>query len=88
MFCQLVTNYGQIIFYAFWIRAGERKPTPGSPLHATHRRRIYALVIVVYLLYILYEAHWEIRRSGDFYADLGVPVDVEDRALQTKFRRL
>lgn len=52
------------------------------------RRRVHILVIAVYLLYTIYEADWEVLRAGDFYRDLGVPLDVSNKALQTRFRRL
>jgi hypothetical protein len=45
-------------------------------------------VIAAYLLYTIYEAGWEIRRNGSFYTDLGVPFDVGEKAVRSKFRRL
>jgi len=45
-------------------------------------------VILSYLLYTIYEADWQIRRTGDFYQDLGVPHDVDDKRLTSRFRRL
>jgi hypothetical protein len=84
----LVTGYLHTFLYNFTYRAGAQKPPPGSPLYNTHRRRIYAGVITVYLLYTLYEADWNIRRAGDFYTALGVGHDVGEKELNSRFRRL
>ncbi|KAI9885115.1 MAG: hypothetical protein M1823_003083 [Watsoniomyces obsoletus] len=85
----LVTGWLQTIYYAISIRAGEPKPTPGSARHARHRRRIHILVISVYLLYTIYEADWEVRRSGDYYQMLGLTPDItNERDIKSKFRRL
>lgn len=53
-----------------------------------HRKRIHILVIIAYLLYTIYEADWQLRQAGDFYQHLGVSHAVEDRGLQSRFRRL
>jgi preprotein translocase subunit Sec63 len=45
-------------------------------------------VIVVYLLYTVYEADYQLRLAGDFYQDLGVAHDVAEKAVQSRFRRL
>ncbi|GAB7356052.1 hypothetical protein MBLNU459_g6669t1 [Dothideomycetes sp. NU459] len=84
----LVTGWAQTAYYAIWIRAGEPKPQPGSRAFVTHRKRIHILVILAYLLYTIYEADWQLRQEGDLYNDLGVRHDVEDRGLQSRFRRL
>ncbi|KAJ9632116.1 hypothetical protein H2203_000517 [Taxawa tesnikishii (nom. ined.)] len=84
----LVTGWAQSIYYAVWIRAGDPRPQPGTPLYAKHRRRIHVLVILTYLLYTIYEADWELRRAGDFYQDLGVAHDASERTIQSRFRRL
>jgi hypothetical protein len=31
---------------------------------------------------------WTMRREGNFYADLGLHFDAEERTIQSKFRRL
>ncbi|KAL1858303.1 hypothetical protein VTK73DRAFT_7848 [Phialemonium thermophilum] len=84
----LVTGWLQTIYYGIVIRAGDPKPQPGSPRYAEHRRRIYILVVSLYLLYTVYEADFELRRAGSFYADLGVPLDASERDIKTRFRRL
>ena len=45
-------------------------------------------VIIVYLLYTLYEADYTIRQRGDFYQDLGLSPGVEEKQIKSKFRRL
>lgn len=45
-------------------------------------------MIVVYLLYTIYEADWQLRQAGDFYQALGVPHDVGEKGIQSRFRRL
>lgn len=85
---QLATGYLQSFYYSLTIRAGDPKPAPGSPRHVRDRGRIHILVLATYLLYTLYEAHWEIQRAGDFYKILGVSHDVDEKTLQSRFRRL
>ena len=53
-----------------------------------HRRRIHITVILVYLLYTLYEADYIMRLSGDFYQDLGLAPGVEEKQIKSRFRRL
>lgn len=45
-------------------------------------------MLLLYLAYTLYEAHWQVRRDGDFYYLLNVPHDVDDKTLQSRFRRM
>jgi hypothetical protein len=75
-------------YYGVTIRAGDPKPQPGSPRYARHWRNSFILVIALYFLYTIYEADWELQRQGNFYADLGVPIDVTEKALQSRFRKL
>ncbi|KAI4195260.1 MAG: hypothetical protein LQ348_002487 [Seirophora lacunosa] len=70
------------------IRAGEPKPQPGTPRYIKHRRRINIAVIVIYLLYTVYEADYWVRHTGDFFQDLDLPVDVDERKIKSRFRRL
>jgi hypothetical protein len=49
---------------------------------------MHIFVIVVYLLYTIYEADYQLRLAGDFYQDLGVAHDVAEKAVQSRFRRL
>lgn len=84
----LVTGWVQSLWYGIYIRAGDPKPQPGSPRYIKHRKRIHIFVISAYLLYSIFEAHYEIRRSSDFYQDLGVPHNAGDREIKSRFRRL
>ncbi|TKA33329.1 hypothetical protein B0A50_00882 [Salinomyces thailandicus] len=84
----LVTGYLQTALYAIFMRAGDPKPAPGSPRHTRDRRRILICVILAYLLYTIYEADYQLQRQGNFYSLLGVQQDVDERALQSRFRRL
>ncbi|KAI0426579.1 hypothetical protein F5Y09DRAFT_318488 [Xylaria sp. FL1042] len=84
----LVTGWVQSIYYGLTIRAGDPRPPPNSPRWQQHRRRIHTLVITLYLLYTIYEAHWELQRAGSFYASLGVPLDANERVVKSRFRRL
>ena len=70
------------------IRAGDPKPQPGTPLYNKHRRRIHITVVLVYLLYTIYEADYWLRASGDFYSLLGVPHDADEKVIKSRFRRL
>jgi hypothetical protein len=85
---QLATNWLQSFYYRTTIRAGEPWPLAHEPRFQKHRRIIFTLVIAAYLLYTIYEVDWDLQKKGDFYTDLGVPVDVDEKKLQSRFRRL
>ncbi|KAI9807487.1 MAG: hypothetical protein M1825_005427 [Sarcosagium campestre] len=84
----MVTGWVQTLYYGVMIRAGDPKPLPGSARYTRDRRRINMAVIVIYLLYSIYEADWELRRAGHFYQDLGVAPDVDEKGIKSRFRRL
>lgn len=84
----IVTGYLQTFYYTIITRAGDPKPAPGSARFIRDRKRIHAFVIIVYLLYTIYETDYQLRVAGDFYSILGVPHDVSDRGVQSRFRRL
>jgi len=84
----LATGWLQSFYYRVSLRAGEPAPQPGSPQFMKHRRNIYFIVIVAYLLYSIYEADWQLQRESDFYRDLAVPIDVDERTLKSQLRRL
>ncbi|KAL9044045.1 MAG: hypothetical protein Q9214_002792, partial [Letrouitia sp. 1 TL-2023] len=84
----LITGWVQSFFYGITIRAGDPKPQPGTPRYLKHRRRIHIAVILVYLLYTIYEADYWVRQNGDFYQDLGLPIDVDEKKIKARFRRL
>lgn len=83
-----MTGHLQNFYYSITIRAGDPRPQPGSARHARHRQRIHVAVLLAYLGYTIYEAHWQVRKAGDFYQVLGVSHDADDKTLQSRFRRL
>ena len=83
-----MTGYLQTALYSIFIRAGEPKPTPGTPRFIQDRKRIFAFVILAYLFYTVYEADYQLRKTGDFYQLLGVSHHASERELQSRFRRL
>ncbi|KAL8769130.1 MAG: hypothetical protein Q9209_004764 [Squamulea sp. 1 TL-2023] len=84
----LVTGWVQSLYYGLTIRAGDPKPQPGTPRYIKHRQRIHVAVIVIYLIYTIYEGDYLVRQEGDFYQDLDLPVDVDERKIKARFRRL
>ncbi|ORY64971.1 uncharacterized protein BCR38DRAFT_342083 [Pseudomassariella vexata] len=84
----LVTGWAHTIYYSLTIRAGQPKPTPGTPRFLEHRRRIHIFVVSLYLLYTIYEADYELQRSSSYYADLGVPFSATASEIKSRFRRL
>lgn len=83
-----MASWTQSIYYSLTIRAGDPRPAPGTRTYAVHRRRIQILVITLYLLYTLYEADHDVRRAGNFYADLALPTTATEREVKARFRRL
>ncbi|KAL9000970.1 MAG: hypothetical protein Q9169_000454 [Polycauliona sp. 2 TL-2023] len=84
----LASGWIQSIYYGITIRAGDPKPQPGTPRYIKHRQRIHVAVIAIYLLYTIYEADYSLRQEGDFYQDLDLPVDVDEKKIKARFRRL
>ncbi|MCJ1423825.1 hypothetical protein MMC29_001710 [Sticta canariensis] len=84
----LVTGWIQALYYGITIRAGDRKPQPGEPRYNRHRRRIHMTVVIAYLLYTIYETDYLMRRESDFYQDLGLNLDADEKKIKSKFRRL
>jgi preprotein translocase subunit Sec63 len=78
----------QSLYYGITIRAGDPKPAPGSPIFAKHYRRIRITLIVLYLLYTVYEASQIMQRKGDFYQLLGVTHNMDEKGIKGRFRRL
>ncbi|KAJ5806890.1 hypothetical protein N7474_010482 [Penicillium riverlandense] len=82
------TSFLQSIYYGLTIRAGEPRPPPQSPRYQKHRRRIYIVVIVGYLLYTLLETFRQVQSDGDFYEVLEVSPFAEERTIKSRFRKL
>lgn len=45
-------------------------------------------VVILYLLYTIYEADYWVRQQRDFYQDLNVPQDADEKKIKSRFRRL
>ncbi|KAF4584079.1 Chaperone protein DnaJ [Ophiocordyceps camponoti-floridani] len=84
----LATSVIQTIYYGLTIRAGDPKPAPESARHAVHRRHIKMAVVVIYLLYTIFEAYHDIRADPSYYEELGVPLDAGEREIRSRFRRV
>lgn len=85
----MATRFIQSTYYGLTIRAGSPRPQPGQPRFAEHYRRIYILVVCAYLAFTVYEADWELQRSGgDFYRVLGVAPDAGTREIKRRYRQL
>lgn len=84
----MVTSFIQTVYYGITIRAGDPKPQPGSPRYILHRQRIQITVIVVYLLYTLFEADYVVRQKKDFFQELGLTPSAGDKQIKSKFRRM
>ncbi|KAI9725637.1 MAG: hypothetical protein M1828_002922 [Chrysothrix sp. TS-e1954] len=84
----LCTGWFQRFLYSLTYRGGRAKPQSGTPKFNNHRRWIYLCAVLIYLFYTLYQAHYDIQQDGDFYRDLGIAYDVDERAINTRFRRL
>lgn len=84
----LGTSILQSIYYGVALRAGQRRPRSGEPLHELHRRRVHILVLVLYLIYTFLQALYDVRLAPDFYAILGVSTTATEKEVKTRFRRL
>ncbi|KAK5171038.1 uncharacterized protein LTR77_004182 [Saxophila tyrrhenica] len=84
----LVTGYLQSLLYTLTTRAGDAKPSPRSPRYVRDRQRIHIAVILAYLAYTIYDSAYQLRLEGNFYSAMGVPFDVDEKAIQSRFRRL
>ncbi len=78
----------QSILYSIFIRAGDPKPQPGSLRFVKHRRQILIAIYAAYFAFTIYEVDFNLQRSSNAYADLGVPVNVDETGLNSRFRKL
>lgn len=53
-----------------------------------HRRQILIAVYAAYFAFTLYEVDFNLQRSNNAYNLLGVPIDVDESGLNSRFRRL
>ncbi|KAF2808202.1 uncharacterized protein BDZ99DRAFT_572098 [Mytilinidion resinicola] len=85
---RFVVGFVQSTLYSIFIRAGDPKPAFGSHKFVKHRKLILMTLYTAYFLFSIYEITHDIQSAGNLYRDLGVPLDVDDRKLQSRFRRL
>ncbi|KAF1971566.1 hypothetical protein BU23DRAFT_569732 [Bimuria novae-zelandiae CBS 107.79] len=78
----------QSFLYSIFIRAGSSKPQPGTPRFLKHRRQIFMALYLAYFLFTIYEADFHLQRSRTAYTSLGVPHNVTESVLNSRFRRL
>ncbi|PSR75951.1 hypothetical protein BD289DRAFT_379024 [Coniella lustricola] len=86
----MATRFLQNLYYNLTIRAGAPRPQPGHPRWAAHYRRVYILVICIYLAFTIYEADWELQRPAnrDYYSLLGVAPSATQRDIKRRYRQL
>lgn len=81
-------SWAQSILYSIFIRAGEPKPQPGTPRYMKHRRWTFMALYLAYFAFTIYEVDFNLQKSSNAYNDLGVPHDVTESVLNSRFRRL
>jgi hypothetical protein len=81
-------GWAQSILYAIFIRAGDPKPAPGTLRYVKHRRQILIAIYLAYFAFTIYEVDFNLQKSSNVYNDLGVPIDVDESSLQSRFRKL
>ena len=80
--------WAQTILYSIFIRAGEPKPQPGSVRFVKHRRQVLIAIYAAYFAFTIYEVDFNLQRSSNAYNDLGVPINVDETSLNSRFRKL
>ncbi|CBX97677.1 hypothetical protein IAQ61_001111 [Plenodomus lingam] len=84
----LAAGWTQTILYSIFIRAGDPKPQSGSVRFANDRRKILLVIYAAYFAFTVYETDWNLQRSSNAYNTLGVPIDVDEGGINSRFRRL
>lgn len=96
----LLTNFLQSLYYRIVTPLGENKPVRNSARHRRDRRRIYAFIIVSYLIFSVVDAYYSVAldpksplsSASSLYSSLEIPVsnlaDVSNSELRTSFRKL
>ncbi|CAG8834004.1 24128_t:CDS:2, partial [Gigaspora margarita] len=83
---QLVTNWVQIIYYRLVYYAGANIPKPGQPKYELHRRRIFVVVVLSYLIYTIVDAVYSIKPN--YYDELKINQDFTIKEIKANFRKL
>lgn len=78
----------QSIYYKLTVPVGRAPPQPGTPVYASHHRRIRILVLTLYLVYTLLQSLYDTKLAGDFFTLLAVTPSTSDREIKSRFRRL
>jgi curved DNA-binding protein CbpA len=81
-------GWAQTILYSIFIRAGDPKPQPGSMRFIKHRRYILIAIYFAYFAFTIYEVDFNLQRSSNAYNELGVPIDVDESGINSRFRKL
>lgn len=68
----------------FFYSVSKQTPQPGTPTYQRHWRYTYALIVLAYLSYNLYESANSME--SNFYQVLNVPSDVDEDGLKSAFR--
>jgi curved DNA-binding protein CbpA len=81
-------GWAQTVLYSIFIRAGDARPQAGSARFIKHRRYILMAVYFAYFAFTIYEADFDLQRSSSAYHELGVPIDVDEAGINSRFRKL
>ncbi|KAH8704357.1 hypothetical protein GQ44DRAFT_831528 [Phaeosphaeriaceae sp. PMI808] len=84
----LGAGWTQTVLYSIFIRAGDPKPQPGSTRFIKHRRYILIAIYFAYFAFTIYEVDFNLQRSSNAYNELGVPIDVDESGINSRFRKL
>ncbi|KAF2820198.1 hypothetical protein CC86DRAFT_118266 [Ophiobolus disseminans] len=84
----LAAGWAQTVWYGITISAGEPKPQPGSTRFIKHRRNILIAIYIIYFAITIYEVDFNLQRSSNAYNELGVPLDVDESGINSRFRKL
>ncbi|KAH7086074.1 hypothetical protein BKA63DRAFT_501033 [Paraphoma chrysanthemicola] len=84
----LAAGWVQAVLYSIFVRAGDPKPQPGSARFIKHRRYILMAVYFAYFAFTIYEVDFNLQRSSNAYNQLGVPIDVDENGINSRFRKL
>ncbi|KAJ4338759.1 hypothetical protein N0V87_003674 [Didymella glomerata] len=84
----LAAGWAQSVLYSIFTRAGDPKPQPGSVRFVKHRRQILIAIYLAYFAFTIYEVDFNLQRSSNAYNDLGVPINVDESGLNSRFRKL
>ncbi|CAG8745839.1 5705_t:CDS:2, partial [Dentiscutata erythropus] len=83
---QLVTNWIQRIYYKIFYYAGANIPRPGQLKYAIHRRRIFVIVVLSYLIYTIADVIYSIKPN--YYDELKISQDFTIKEIKANFRKL